>query len=63
MTKEKAKEAKEAKGAKGAKETKKKTMTIRSNHGPIVVENTMAGVMKFLKDACEREVRRTEREH
>ena len=46
-----------------AKETKKNTMTIRSNHGPIVVENTMAGFMKVLTDACEREVRRTEREH
>ena len=63
-TKEKTKEKAKAKAkeAKRGKETKEKTMTIQSTRGPIVVENTMTGFMKFLKNECEREVRRTTRE-
>ena len=34
---------------------------IRTSEGPIVVENSTAGIMKFLKEACEEEIRRKRR--
>ncbi len=34
---------------------------IRTTEGPIVVENSTAGIMRFLKEACAEEIRRKHR--
>ena len=43
------------------KQETKGTSVIRTSEGPIVVENSTAGIMKFLKEACAEEIRRKHR--
>ena len=54
----------ETKQEKTRQENKQETngmSVIRTSEGPIIVENSTAGIMKFLKEACAEEIRRKHR--